>query len=225
MLNINNLSVLNADSQIKILDDISLKAGTGEVIYIFGSNGSGKSTLLSTLMGDPQFEISAGNIVFENNDITESSPTDRSIAGMFLASQHPIELPGVSMKQYLRLIYNIHHKEKLPVFKFREVLKDTAEKINYPKELLDRNVNEGFSGGEKKKTEILQMLLLEPKIIMLDEIDSGLDTKSRKSIFEALKVFRTENKKTIWLIVSHYDEIKEYLKPTKEFEIVKGKLH
>ncbi|MCA9381442.1 Fe-S cluster assembly ATPase SufC [Candidatus Dojkabacteria bacterium] len=225
MLNINNLSVENADSQIKILDDITLNIDFGEVVYISGSNGSGKSTLLSTLMGDPQFKIISGVIDFKGNDIADESPTNRSLSGIFLATQHPVELPGVSMKQYLRLIYNLHHKEKLPVFKFREVLKNVAEKIDYPKELLDRNVNEGFSGGEKKKTEILQMLLLEPKVVMLDEIDSGLDTKSRKSIFEALKIYKNENKKTIWLIVSHYDEIKEYLKPTKEFEMVKGALH
>ncbi len=159
-------------------------------------------------------------------DITELEPNERSLLGLFLANQYPMEIPGVSLMSYLRLIYNSRRpkEEQLPVFKFRKLIEERAEIINYPKHLLKRNLNEGFSGGEKKKTEILQMLVLEPKYVMLDEIDSGLDRNSVKEVFSGLAKFKEAYPYTSFIIITHYDKVQEYLKPDFVHEMVDGQL-
>lgn len=248
MLKLTNLKIGLLSEKKEIIKGISLEFKPGEIHVLNGKNGSGKSTLVNSIIGNPNFEIKSGKIelivdkideliinkldnsqVKEENgryivDINETEPDIRSLLGIYLANQYPLEIPGVKLSSFLRLIYNSRRpKDKqLPVFKFKELLEKRAELINYPKELLSRNLNEGFSGGEKKKTEILQMLILEPSIILLDEIDSGLDKNSVKEVFEGLKAFINLHPDSIVVLITHYDRYKEYLKPTFEHEIENG---
>lgn len=224
MISIKNIIVSDPDSGKIILNDVSLEVTEGELIYIKGENGSGKSSLLNAITGNPGLKIDSGEIYYNNTDITKLESAEISRLGIFLVNQMPIEIPGLSLREFLRIIYNIHHEKKLPVFKFKKLIAEIAQSINYPTELLERNLNEGFSGGERKKTEILQMLVVEPKVVLLDEVDSGLDKDSRKIIFNALKVYALQNPKTSWIIVSHYDELEEYLGPSRVFEMEAGKL-
>ncbi|BCX14254.1 MAG: ABC transporter ATP-binding protein [Candidatus Dojkabacteria bacterium] len=159
-------------------------------------------------------------------DLTEAEPSERSLVGVFLANQYPVEIPGVNLMQYLRLIYNVRKSEndKLPFFKFKQLVSERARLINYPEHLLKRNLNEGFSGGEKKKTEILQMLVCEPRYVLLDEIDSGLDKESVQDVFKGLSLFHKQNPKTAFIIITHYDRVKEFLNLDFEHEMVNGKL-
>jgi Fe-S cluster assembly ATP-binding protein len=253
MLKIENLKVALTEEKKEIIHGVSLEIKPGEVHLLNGNNGSGKSTLVNAIMGNPAFETISGQIKvigetyssfiiqqiddesFEgtNNNLNDSTinltnlePNERSLLGIFLANQYPMEIPGVSLMSYLRLIYNSRRpkEEQLPVFKFRKLVEDRANIINYPKHLLKRNLNEGFSGGEKKKTEILQMLILEPRYVMLDEIDSGLDRNSVKEVFSGLSNFKQAYPKVSFIIITHYDRVQEYLKPDFVYEMVEGKL-
>ena len=224
MIKIDNITVVEKNSGKTILQNINFKVKNGDAVFIQGENGSGKSTLLNTIMGEPSLKVISGNIVFNRKIVNKLELQERSKLGIFLANQIPIEIPGVSLREFLRIIYNIHHSSKLPVFKFKKILEEKAKLINYPTNLLNRNLNEGFSGGEKKKTEILQLILIEPKLILLDEVDSGLDKKSRLNIFKGLSSYKKANPKSIWIIVSHYNEIQDYFNITKRIILKNGKL-
>lgn len=250
MLKISDIHINLVESKKEIVKGLNLEINPGEIHILNGKNGSGKSTLVNTIMGNPQFEISSGNIqlVDENYsdhllekmdeefvikkdlnytiNLNEMAPNERSLAGIFLANQYPLEIPGVSLSSYLRLIYNNRREktEQLSVFKFKNFLEEKAQSINYPKHLLKRNLNEGFSGGEKKKTEILQMLILEPRYIMLDEIDSGLDRHSVKEVFEGLVKFKEFYPLSSYIIITHYDRAQEYLKPDFVHEMEEGEI-
>ncbi|MFS8130579.1 MAG: ABC transporter ATP-binding protein [Candidatus Dojkabacteria bacterium] len=247
MLKVENIFINLTDGGQEIVKGVSLEFKPSEVHLLNGKNGSGKSTLVNTIMGNPTYAISAGSIkIVEEEysdfvkskidkelidskgviDMTTMEPNERSLAGIFLANQYPTEIPGVSLSSYLRLIFNSRRgkEEQLNVYKFKQFLKERAEIIKYPTALLARNLNEGFSGGEKKKTEILQMLILEPKYIMLDEIDSGLDKQSVKEVFEGLVNFKKIFPKTCFIIISHYDKVQEYLIPDYVHEMSSGKL-
>ncbi len=230
MLTIKSLSVKLSDTKKEVLNNIDLTFQKGKTYYIRGRNGSGKSSLLNIIAGLPDLEVTSGEINLRNNgvniDLLDKSLTERSLLGIFLAFQTPLEIPGVDLFGYLRLIYNVRQKkeEQLPVFKFRELLMQKAKLIDFPEKLLRRNLNEGFSGGEKKKTEILQMLLIKPKIVLLDEVDSGLDKQSIKEVFSALNVYKKQNPNTIFIVVSHYDDVIKYLPADSEIEIVSGKV-
>lgn len=245
MLEIKNLSVSLTENKKIIIKNANLSVYPGEVHILNGNNGSGKSTLVNAVMGNPELIVSKGSIKLKNEtlpsfvkpklnlasfksneiDLLSLEPNQRSIAGIYLASQYPVSVPGVSITSYLRLIFNIRQKKKKNVLEFKELLKQKASLINYPQHLLGRNLNEGFSGGEKKKTEILQMLLLEPRYVMLDEIDSGLDKNAVAEVFNALKIYKSTNKKTAFIIITHYDKVKEYLKPDFIHEIKNGILN
>ncbi|MCS7317904.1 MAG: ATP-binding cassette domain-containing protein [Candidatus Dojkabacteria bacterium] len=250
MLKISNLSVGLKESNKQILYNIDLVFKPGEIHILNGHNGSGKSTLLGTIMGDPLFKILQGTIEIEGvykdfvlRKIEESNilkkdnrtariilneiePNIRSLLGIYLGFQYPVEVPGLSLLSYLRLIYNSGREaqDKMPFFKFKEYLLQKASLLNYPIDLLERNLNEGFSGGEKKKTEILQMLVLEPQYIMLDEIDSGLDRKSTIDVFMALKTFYSLHPNICFIIITHYDKVVEFLQPTYIHTFEKGKI-
>lgn len=246
MLKIENLTISLADEKKEIVHDLNLEIQPGEIHLLNGNNGSGKSTLVNTVMGNPEFEVTSGRVVLQNESysdhilesidedavtddaivVSELEPNERSLLGIYLANQYPVEIPGVSLSNYLRLIYNVRKpkEEQLSVFKFKKLLEEKAELINYPKHLLKRNLNEGFSGGEKKKTEILQMLLVEPRYVFLDEIDSGLDRNSVKEVFEGLRLFIENSPKTSLVIITHYDKVKEYLKPDFVHEMSWGRL-
>ena len=249
MLQIKNLNINLAQGK-EIVKNFNLTVNPGEIHLLNGKNGSGKSTLVNTLMGNPSFEIIIGEILLKDENIpeyilekidnefvtknekeitinlTHLEPTERSLCGLFLANQYPIEIPGVSLTSFLRLIYNARRpkEEQLPVFKFKNLLLEKAKLINYPEHLLKRNLNEGFSGGEKKKTEILQMLVLEPKYVFLDENDSGLDKSYVQEVFTGISEYKKLFPQTAFIIITHYDRVKEFLKIDFEHEMQNGEL-
>lgn len=199
----------------EILKGINLTINPGEIHILMGPNGSGKSTLSKVLMGHPDYEQTTGEISLDGIELSEMEPDERSRAGLFVAMQYPTEVPGVNFTNFLRLAYNSHQSEtaKLPVFKFRKLLKTKLAELNMSEEFLTRNLNEGFSGGEKKKAEILQLAVLEPKYVILDETDSGLDVDALKIVFEGLQRIITTQKKLGVLVVTHYERIFKYISP------------
>jgi Fe-S cluster assembly ATP-binding protein len=213
MLKISELHAQIDDA--KILKGVNLEIIPGKVHILMGPNGSGKSTLSKVIAGHPAYEVTQGNITLDNEDITEFEPDQRAKAGVFLAFQYPVEVPGVNYSNFLRLAYNSSREkqDQLPVFKFRNLLKQKATLLDLGEDLLDRNLNEGLSGGEKKKAEILQLAVLEPKYAILDETDSGLDLDALKVVFSGIKkLIETQNQMGV-LIITHYQRIFEYITP------------
>ena len=213
MLEIKKLNVSVEEN--KILNDLSLSIKTGEVHAIMGPNGSGKSTIAHTLAGNPNYQVESGSISFNGSDLLDMEPTERSLDGLFLAFQYPIEIPGVTNASYLRQILNSHRKyqEKDPIdaAEFLKILKEKSAYLKSPMEMHSRFVNTGFSGGEKKKNEVLQMDLLDPKLIIMDETDSGLDVDALKVTADAVNQMKSKNRSLI--IVTHYLRLLEYIKP------------
>lgn len=220
MLEIKNISVETIDGK-KIINNLNLKLEKGKVYALMGENGSGKSTLANVIAGNPKYKIRNGRIFFEKKDITNESVDKRAREGIFLSFQNPKEINGVGFTKFLREAKNLQSNKKNSILEFQELIRKNAEKLDSEK-LLDRNLNEGFSGGEKKKSEIIQMLTLEPKLIILDEPDSGLDIDGLKNISKVLKNFQQKDR-TI-LIISHYTRLLKYLKPDKIFLISEGRI-
>ncbi len=207
---------INIDDK-EILKGITLTVKPGEIHAIMGPNGSGKSTLAYSLAGHPAYDTVGGNVTLEGEDILALSPDERAQAGLFLAFQYPIEIPGVKVQNFLRLAYEArfqHQPErKFPsVLAFRKHLELLADELQVKKELLKRGLNEGFSGGEKKRLEILQMAVLEPKFAILDETDSGLDIDAIKAVAEGVNKI-VEKYHTGIIVITHYQRILKYLKP------------
>jgi|TARA_B110000977_G_C10978899_1_gene455322 Fe-S cluster assembly ATP-binding protein len=213
MIEIKNLNVSVEEN--KILNNLSLTVKTGEVHAIMGPNGSGKSTIAHTLAGNPNYIVESGSVNFNNKNLLEMEPTERSLEGLFLAFQYPIEIPGVSNASYLRQILNSHRKhqglEPIDAAEFLKLLKEKSALLKMPMEMHSRFVNSGFSGGEKKKNEVLQMDLLNPKLIIMDETDSGLDVDALKLTADVVNQMRSEKRSLI--IVTHYLRLLEYIKP------------
>ena len=213
MLEIKNLNVSVEEN--KILNDLNLSIKTGEVHAIMGPNGSGKSTIAHTLAGNPNFQVESGSVDFNGKDLLDMEPTERSLEGLFLAFQYPIEIPGVTNASYLRQILNSHRKhqgnEPIDAAEFLKLLKEKSSFLKIPMEMHSRFVNTGFSGGEKKKNEVLQMDLLDPKLIIMDETDSGLDVDALKVTADAVNQMKSKNRSLI--IVTHYLRLLEYIKP------------
>lgn len=223
------LSIKNLEADIdnvKIIKNLNLEINNSEIHVIMGPNGSGKSTLSKILAGHPAYSIIGGDITFLNNNLIELSPEVRSHEGLFLAFQYPIEINGVSNYDFLRISYNEKQKYKkqpeLDPLEFMEIIQNLLKKLKMRPEFLNRDLNQGFSGGEKKRNEILQMLLLEPKLIILDEIDSGLDVDAIKIICETIMSNLKEN--TSVIIITHYPRILNYLKPTHVHIMMDGKI-
>lgn len=214
MLEIKNLKAKIEDKEI--LKGINLKINPGEIHVLMGPNGSGKSTLSKVLMGHPHYEQTEGKILLDGQDLTEMEADERSRAGLYVAMQYPTEVPGVNFTNFLRLAYNARLDEGkgLPVFKFRKLLREKMAVLNMSEDFMGRNLNEGFSGGEKKKAEILQLALLEPKYAILDETDSGLDVDALKIVFEGVKRITEDYKKMGVLVITHYERIFKYIDPT-----------
>lgn len=213
MLDIKNLNVSVEEKQI--LKNLSLKVGKGEVHAIMGPNGSGKSTIAHTLAGNPNYEIISGNVDFNEKDLLEMDPSERSLSGLFLAFQYPIELPGVTNASYLKQIVNVHRKHRgenlIEAGDFLKLLKDKSARLNIPMDMHSRFVNAGFSGGEKKKNEVLQLDLLNPNLVIMDETDSGLDVDALKSTSEAVNQLRSSDRS--FIIITHYLRLLEYIEP------------
>ncbi len=200
---------------VEILKGIDLSVGAGEVHAVMGPNGSGKSTLAQVLAGHPAYEVTAGSVTFEGHDLFELEPDERAAAGVFLAFQYPVEIRGVTNAYFLQSAVNAVRKareqEELDTIDFMELLEERLEVIGWDDSLIQRAVNEGFSGGEKKRNEILQMAVLEPKLAILDETDSGLDIDAVRAVAEVVNKFRSPDRS--FLVVTHYQRILSYLEP------------
>ena len=218
---------LNASiDTIPIIKDLNLSIKQNEIHVIMGPNGSGKSTLSKILSGHPSYSVDSGNIIFNDLDLLELEPEERSHKGLFLAFQYPIEIPGVTNYDFLRLAYNEKQKaenlSELDPLEFMELTQTYLSKLKMRQEFLNRDLNQGFSGGEKKRNEILQMLLLQPKLVILDEIDSGVDVDAIKVICDNIN--QHIDNKTSLIIITHYPRILEYLKPNFVHIMRDGKL-
>lgn len=223
------LDIKNIDASIgskKIIKNFNLTIKENEIHVIMGPNGSGKSTLSKILAGHPSYSVDRGSISFCKENLLEMSPEIRAHEGIFLAFQYPIEISGVTNYDFLRIAYNekrkYQKKTELDPLEFMELTQQTIKKLKMKPEFLNRNLNEGFSGGEKKRNEILQMLLLDPKLIILDEIDSGLDIDAIKIICDSIVTNVAKDSSII--VITHYPKILNYLKPTHVHIMIEGKI-
>jgi len=213
ILSVKNLTA-NIDDK-EILKGFNLEVKAGEIHAIMGLNGSGKSTFSKVLSGHPGYQVTGGEISFLGQDLLELAPEERALAGIFLAFQYPIEIPGVSNLDFLRVANNAHQKhkglEELDAFDFDELVREKLDIVKMRDEFLERSVNEGFSGGEKKRNEILQMALLEPKLAILDETDSGLDIDALRIVASGVNQLANENNALI--LITHYQRLLDYIVP------------
>lgn len=217
-----SVSGLSAGTEEKeILHDISLNLHAGETHVLMGPNGAGKTTLGRVIMGDPSYTVSAGSISFGGQDVTELASDKRSLAGIFLSYQAPVEIPGVPLYTYLRTINDKRPELKTTARKFRERVNELAEQLSMDPSYLDRELNVGFSGGEKKKVEMLQLLLLQPKLAILDETDSGLDVDALSVVSRGMEAYRERCDGTL-LVITHNTRILERLTVDRTHVMVAG---
>ena len=224
MLSIKNLHAgVNGKT---ILKGLNLTINPGEVHAIMGPNGSGKSTIAHTLAGNPNYNVDSGQALFKGKDLFELDPSERSLEGLFLAFQYPIELPGVSNASYLKQIFNVHRKyegkDPIDAGEFLKILKEKSNRLNIPREMHSRFVNTGFSGGEKKKNEVLQMDFLNPSLVIMDETDSGLDVDALRQTSEAVNQLRSSDRS--FVIITHYLRLLEYIEPDYVHVFQDGKI-
>ena len=224
ILEIKNLKATINNNEI--LKNLNLTVNSGEIHAIMGPNGSGKSTFSKVLAGHPAYEVLSGNILFKGENILNYDPEERSHLGIFLAFQYPIEIPGVSNEDFLRLAYNAKQKFKnqpeVDPLEFLMIINEKLKLVDMSPTFLSRNVNEGFSGGEKKRNEILQMILLDSELSILDETDSGLDIDALKIISNGINAFMNPNKSII--IITHYQRLLDYVKPDFVHVMQNGKI-
>ena len=223
------LAIKNLHANIngkEILKGINLTVNDGEVHAIMGPNGSGKSTLSSVITGNPAYEITEGEIIFNGKNIVGMSPEDISREGVFLSFQYPVEIPGVSMVNFMRTAVNEHRKYKgldpLPASEFLKLMREKKEYVELDNKLANRSVNEGFSGGEKKRNEIFQMAMLEPKLSILDETDSGLDIDALRIVANGVNKLKSKDNSTI--VITHYQRLLDYIVPDIVHVLYKGRI-
>ena len=224
MLEINDLHAQVEGKEI--LKGINLTVKPGEVHAIMGPNGSGKSTLASVLAGNPAFTVTGGTVTFYGKDLLAMSPEDRSHEGLFLSFQYPVEIPGVSMVNFMRAAINEKRKyygqEPLSASDFLKLMREKRAIVELDNKLASRSVNEGFSGGEKKRNEIFQMAMLEPRLSILDETDSGLDIDALRTVAGGVNKLKTDNNATI--VITHYQRLLDYIKPDLVHVLYKGRI-
>ena len=224
----NRLEIRNLHARIEggaeILKGVDLVVPAGEVHALMGQNGSGKSTLAKVMAGDPSYEITDGDILIDGESILEMEPDERARAGLYLAFQYPVEVPGVSIANFLRLALNARREDddEIGVMEFYEKLQRAVKELNWDESIIERNLHEGFSGGEKKRSEILQLLVLEPKYAILDETDSGLDVDALKVVSQGVNAARGANFGA--LVITHYQRLLNYIVPDKVHVMSDGRI-
>lgn len=223
------LSVKNLTASVEgtpILKGLNLEIKAGEVHAIMGRNGSGKSTFSKVLTGHPDYEVTGGEILYKGENLLEKEPHERALLGIFLAFQYPLEIPGVSNLDFLRIAYNAKCKylglEELDAFDFEDLVQEKLEIVKMNPSFLERSLNEGFSGGEKKRNEILQMAILEPSLAILDEIDSGLDIDALRIVSEGVNSLKTADNAT--LVITHYQRLLNYIVPDQIHVMYDGQI-
>lgn len=224
MIEIENLHASTEDKTI--LKGLTLSVKAGEVHAIMGPNGAGKSTLAKVLAGHPAYDVDEGSVWFKGQDLLEMEPDERSHSGLFMSFQYPVEIPGVSNRQFLQTAYNAHRKsqelEELSEEDFEKLLDEKMALMEIRPEFKERNLNEGFSGGEKKRNEILQMAVLEPSLAILDETDSGLDIDAMRVVAKGVNTLR--NKDRAIILITHYQRLLDYIKPDVVHVMIDGKI-
>jgi len=224
-LEIKNLHVAVGDKQI--LKGLDLTVRSGEIHALMGPNGSGKSTLANAIMGHPTLEVTEGQILFDGEDITEAAPDERSRMGLFMAFQYPVSVPGVTVTKYLRMVMNAHRaergEEQISLREFRKTVEEAMELVNVPREFSSRYLNEGFSGGEKKRMEILQLALQQPTIAVLDETDSGLDIDALNTVAHGVNTVAKQADMGV-LIITHYQRILHMVEPHRVSVMFDGRI-
>jgi Fe-S cluster assembly ATP-binding protein len=225
MLEIKNLHAQAGDKQI--LKGVDLTVREGEIHALMGPNGSGKSTLANVIMGHPGLEVTEGQIIFNGEDVTEADPDERARLGLFMAFQYPVSIPGVTITKYLRMVQNAHRdakgEEPISLKDFRKTTEAAMELTNVPKSFSSRYLNEGFSGGEKKRLEMLQLALQKPRVAVLDETDSGLDIDALNVVAKAVNAVKDETGMGV-LIITHYQRILHHVKPDRVSIIFDGRI-
>ncbi|MBE6109887.1 MAG: Fe-S cluster assembly ATPase SufC [Erysipelotrichaceae bacterium] len=220
-LEIRNLHVNVEDKEI--LKGVDLTVNENEVHALMGPNGNGKSTLLAAIMGNPKYTVTEGTITYDGKDVLAMPVNERSIAGLFLAMQYPQEIPGVTNSDFLRAAMNVRSETPVSLFRFIKAMESTISELQMKEDLAHRFLNEGFSGGEKKRNEIVQMKMLKPSLSMLDEIDSGLDVDAIRIVGDAINSLREETGMSI-IVVSHYERFLELIKPQFTHVLVDGRI-
>ncbi len=224
MLQIKNLHAIVEDKEI--LKGINLEVDKGEIHAIMGPNGSGKSTLSAVLTGNPKFEVTRGSVLFEGKELLDMEPEDRAREGIFLSFQYPVEIPGVSMVNFMRAAINEQRKyrgeQPIAATDFLKMMREKQELLGLNSQLVSRSVNEGFSGGEKKRNEIFQMAMLNPKLSILDETDSGLDIDALRVVAEGVNTLHSPEKATV--VITHYQRLLDYIRPDFVHVLYSGKI-
>jgi Fe-S cluster assembly ATP-binding protein len=224
-LEIRNLHVQAGDK--KILKGLDLTVNKGEIHALMGPNGSGKSTLANVIMGQPTLEVTEGQILFQGEDITDADPDERARAGLFMAFQYPVAIPGVTVTKYLRMVMNAHREARgepeVSLKEFRKTVEAAMELTNVPREFTTRYLNEGFSGGEKKRMEILQLALQKPSIAVLDETDSGLDIDALNTVAHGVNTVASGSDMGV-LIITHYQRILHMVQPSRVSIMFEGRI-
>ena len=221
MLSLNNIHA-NIENK-EILKGLNLEVPTGEIHVLMGPNGVGKSTLGHMLMGANTYQHTKGDIILDNENINTLNTAERAKKGLFLAFQYPVAVPGLKISEYLRNLYSLRHNKQVSVSEFRKILKEKLELLQIDRMSLQRYLNDGFSGGEMKRLEMLQLMVIEPKIAILDEIDSGVDMDAQKIVAECI-LHMTKNCQTSFIIVTHYQRLIQILQPHKVHMMLDGKI-
>jgi len=230
MLKIKNLHVEIENKEDKnnvtkeILKGINLEIEKGKIHALMGPNGSGKSTIANVIMGNPKYKITKGEIFFEGEKINELSPEEKAKKGIFMSFQYPSEIEGVTIRNFLKTAYQNLKDKKISILKFKEILDNKMKILKIKEDFSERYLNQGFSGGEKKKSEILQLSILSPKLAILDETDSGLDIDALKAVSEGINLLKKENPDLTILIITHYKRILNFIKPDKLSILINGKI-
>lgn len=226
ILKVSGLHAKVAGEDINILKGVNLELRAGEIHAIMGPNGSGKSTLAKVIAGHPGYEVTAGDVVFRGEDILELEPDERSQEGVFLAFQYPVEIPGVSIANFLRtaLEARLQGDDELDLFDFQDLMLEKMELLEMDPVFAERSVNAGFSGGEKKRNEILQMAVLQPKLALMDETDSGLDIDALKIVSNGVNTLKKEHPEMTVLLITHYQRLLNYIQPDVVHVMVDGRI-